>query len=70
MRSLAIGMAMLLCLGLSACAGTAGNARNNAAGNNIDYGKVLAVNQWAVRRHATVVWIQYPVRRDKSHNDG
>lgn len=64
-------MAMLLCLGVSACAGTTGNTRNNnAAGTDIDYGKVLAVNQWAARRHATVVWIQYPVRRDKAHNDG
>jgi len=71
MRSLAMGMAILLCLGVSACAGTAGNTRNNAAGNDIDYGKVLAVNQWAARRHATVVWIQYPaVRREKAHNDG
>jgi hypothetical protein len=63
-------MAILLCLGVSACAGT-GNTRGTAAGNNIDYGKVLAVNQWATRRHATVVWIQYPVRREKAaHNDG
>jgi hypothetical protein len=54
-------MAMLLCLGVSACAGTAGNTRNNAAGNDIDYGTVLAVNQWAARRHATVVWIQTTV---------
>lgn len=71
MRSLAMGMAILLCLGVSACAGTAGSTRGNAAGNNIDYGKVLAVNQWAARRHATVVWIQYPVQRGKNaHNDG
>ena len=65
MRSLAMGMAVLLCLGLSACAGTTGSMRGSAAGNNIDYGKVLAVNQWAVRRHATVVWIQYPQAREK-----
>jgi hypothetical protein len=63
-------MAILLCLGVSACAGTAGNTRGTAAGNNIDYGKVLAVNQWAMRRHATVVWLQYPMRRDKAPNDG
>jgi len=65
MRSLAMGMAVLLCLGLSACAGTTGSTRGSAASNNIDYGKVLAVNQWAVRRHATVVWIQYPQAREK-----
>jgi hypothetical protein len=30
------------------------------------------VNQWALKRHATVVWINYPVRVQKSvaANDG
>lgn len=65
MKSRAIAMAMLLCLGVSACAGT--SARRDA--NVIDYGKVLAVNQWAAHRHATVVWVQYPQKREK-RDDG
>jgi hypothetical protein len=28
--------------------------------NDIDAGKVLSVNEWAVRRHATVMWVNYP----------
>jgi hypothetical protein len=27
---------------------------------DVDYGKVIAVNDWAVKRHATVVWVNYP----------
>jgi hypothetical protein len=74
MRSLAIGVAVLLSLGLSACASTGGHkgmARSSYDGD-IDYGKVIAVNQWALTRHATVVWINYPVRVQKSvaANDG
>jgi hypothetical protein len=53
-------MAVLLCLGVSACAGTA--IRNDAA---VDHVKVQAVNQWAMHRHATVVWLNYPTIREK-----
>jgi len=55
-----MGMAVLLCLGVSACAGTA--IRNDAA---VDHVKVQAVNQWAMHRHATVVWLNYPTIREK-----
>ena len=30
--------------------------------DNIDYGKVIAVNQWAERKGALVVWVNYPTR--------
>jgi hypothetical protein len=73
MRSLAIGMAVLLCMGLSACAGSGGRngvARSSYDGD-IDYGKVIAVNQWALRRHATVMWVNYPTRPERlARNDG
>jgi hypothetical protein len=28
--------------------------------NELDAGKVLSVNEWAVHRHATVMWVNYP----------
>ncbi|HEU4665445.1 MAG TPA: hypothetical protein VFS55_15555 [Dokdonella sp.] len=73
MRSLAIGLVVLLALGLSACAGSDGRngvARRSYDGD-IDYGKVIAVNQWALRRHATVMWVNYPTRPARlASNDG
>jgi len=66
MKSRAIGMAMLLCLGVSACAGHA--TRRNA--DTIDINKVITVNQWAAKRHATVVWVNHPQKREPQHNDG
>jgi len=63
MRTLATGTAIVLCLAVSACAGTGGSngiARGSRMDSDVDYGKVVAVNEWAVRRHATVVWINYP----------
>lgn len=63
MRTLAIGAAVVLCLAVSACAGTGGRngmARGSSMDDDIDVGKVVAINQWAVRRHASVVWINYP----------
>lgn len=67
--------AIVLGLGISGCAGTAGP--NGIAGasrmdSDIDYGKVISVNEWAVNRHATVVWVNYPrVRaKDNSGNTG
>jgi hypothetical protein len=63
MKMLAVGAALVVCLGLSACAGTANNARlvhEPSMYDNVDYGKIVTVNQWALKRGATVVWINYP----------
>jgi hypothetical protein len=35
-------------------------ARGSSIDRDVDYGKVVAVNEWALRRHATVVWVNYP----------
>ena len=63
MRMLAMGAALVLSLAVSACAGTSGSngiARGSSMDNDVDVGKVVAVNEWAVNRHATVVWVNYP----------
>jgi len=63
MRTLAMGAAILLCLAVSACAGTAGSngiARASSMDDDVDVGKVIAINEWAVNRHATVMWVNYP----------
>lgn len=63
MRTLAVGAAVVLCLAVSACAGTGGSnglARESRMDSDIDVGKVVTVNQWAVHRHASVVWVNYP----------
>ena len=73
MRTLAMGAAIVLCLAASGCAGTAGPngfARGSSMDSDIDYGKVLAVNEWAERRRATVVWINYPKKSAHSKDDG
>jgi hypothetical protein len=50
------------CLGLCACAGTNdGLARGESRmDSDLDAGKVISVNEWAMHRHATVVWVNYP----------
>ena len=56
--------------GISGCAGTAGPngmARESKMDSDIDYGKVISVNEWAVNRHATVVWVNYPRVRAKEN---
>jgi hypothetical protein len=63
MRTLAIGATVVLCLAVSACAGTGGRNALVADGKmdaELDVNKVVTVNQWAVRRHASVVWVNYP----------
>lgn len=72
MRTLAMGAAVVLCLAVSACAGTSGGngiARGSKMDNDIDVGKVVAVNEWAVNRHATVVWINYPKKPVRQKDD-
>jgi starvation-inducible outer membrane lipoprotein len=72
MKSLAAGLAILTCLGLSACAGTSGPngiARESNMDSSVDVGKVVAVNQWALQRGARVVWINYPTLAD-ANTDG
>jgi hypothetical protein len=69
MKPLTVGASVVVCLWLSACAGMSGNriSRSEPVGRVIDAGKVVAVNQWAQRKGATVIWINYPIRssRDK-----
>jgi len=44
--------------------------RGSTMDNDIDVGKVLAVNEWAERRRATVVWINYPKKSAHMKDDG
>lgn len=65
MKSLATGAVLAMSFGLAACAGTpakSGFVLGSQMDANVDVGKVTAVNQWALKRHATVVWINFPVR--------
>jgi hypothetical protein len=65
MRTLAVGTAIVLCLAVSACAGTGGKnsvTHQDRMDNDVDVGKVVTVNQWAVHRHASVVWVNYPTK--------
>jgi hypothetical protein len=54
---------LVLALGLSlgACASAGGN-RLQGSSTVADAGKVAAVDRWAQRRGATVVWLNYPTR--------
>jgi hypothetical protein len=73
LKPLAVGAAVVVCLGLSACAGSMGRngiSRSEPLGREIDLGKVVAVNQWAERRGATVVWVNYPVRQSRDRPSG
>lgn len=72
MRMLATGTAVVLCVAVSACAGT-GGASGVAKSNpdaDVDVGKVIAVNDWALRRHASVVWVNYPKKPAHLKDDG
>ena len=69
MKSLAAGLAILGCLGLPACAGTSGPngvTRYSNIGGEVDVGKVVTVNQWALQRGAKVMWVNYPTVADRN----
>jgi len=73
MKSLAISAAIVICLGLSACSGAPqryDRGRDGAMIRDIDAGKIATVNQWALQRGATVVWVNYPRARPAKNNDG
>lgn len=71
MESLTFGAAVVLSLGLSACAGAdtrSGRSGDAAPAAGVDYGKVVAVNQWAQRRGATLRWVHYPTVPPRDRN--
>jgi hypothetical protein len=73
MRTLATAAAIVLCLAVSACAGTPqrNGVSRNGGDDDIDLVKVIGVNQWAERRHATVMWVNYPKKPlEPKNNDG
>ena len=55
-RSFLAAAGVLFALG--ACTTTA--PRHDTAAARVDAGKVVAVDQWAERKHATVLWVHYP----------
>jgi hypothetical protein len=57
-RFLLIVAATAVLLMLGACASPA--SRSDTAMTAVDAGKVVAVDQWAKRKHATVMWVHYP----------
>jgi hypothetical protein len=70
---LTTGTAIVLCLAVSACAGTGGAsgiAKRSNPDADVDVGKVIAVNDWALRRHASVVWVNYPKKPAHLKGDG
>lgn len=59
-RSILVALAGIS-LGLGGCASTGGSRMTNSQyGPDVDVGKVIAVNQWALTKGATVVWVNYP----------
>lgn len=73
MRTLATAAAIVLCLAVSACAGTGGSnglTRESRMDNDLDVGKVITVNEWAVHRHASVMWVNYPQKTVRKDTEG
>jgi outer membrane protein assembly factor BamE (lipoprotein component of BamABCDE complex) len=58
-RLLAFLAAAAALAALGAC--TTATPRHDA----VDAGKVVAVDQWAKREHATVMWVHYPRAADR-----
>ncbi|MGA9343104.1 MAG: hypothetical protein WBV61_12335 [Rhodanobacteraceae bacterium] len=60
---LLLSMALVgMVLALSACATGTSNLRGGPQDQELDSGKIAAVNQWAEIKGATVLWIHYPTR--------
>ena len=50
-----------LCLVMGGCASMGPATRpNHGFSSDVDVGKVIAVNQWAETKGATIVWVNYP----------
>lgn len=47
-------------LAMGGCAAIGGSRATSYYGSDVDIGKVIAVNQWAETKGATVVWVNYP----------
>jgi hypothetical protein len=58
----------LLCIALAGCAGTP--PRNKFSDDENDVQKIVSVNQWALSRGATVVWLHYPQKQQRSDAGG
>jgi hypothetical protein len=71
MKTPTAAAATVLFLALSGCATTPGpnGFTRSRMDQDIDLGKVIAVNEWAVRRHASVVWVNYPKKPARLRND-
>jgi hypothetical protein len=56
-----------MCVGLVACAGSAGtrpewssDSKTSLDSNEIDTNKVATVNRWAMDHGASLIWLNYP----------
>ena len=71
MKSLPMLAAAVVCVGLAGCAANpqrVADEREQMQNSDVDWGAVVAVNQWAQRRGATLRWIHYPTVH--KHDDG
>ena len=65
--------AAMCALALGACAGMpSGPSQSKTAtpGVDTDVVKVASVNDWAMHRHATVVWLHYPTLSKEGDRPG
>lgn len=73
MRRKSLGAVLAVaCLGLTACASTGGSrAAQDQSGfsDEIDYQKVISVNEWAHTHGARVMWVNYP-QKSRFDKDG
>ena len=63
MKTPAIAAAAVVCLALTACSGApTKHGYVHRDDSELDLVKVIGVNQWARNRHASVLWVNYPVK--------